>query len=69
MAHNKHTNMGNAVFVVGYRIRCYYSEEGATGNGQWTTDNGKEGTSMRTKLGFVPTFLFPVPWVPFKSPV
>ena len=23
-------------------------------------DNGKEGTSMRTKLGFVPTFLFPV---------
>ena len=29
--------MGNAVFVVGYRTRCYNSEEGATGNGQWTT--------------------------------
>ena len=29
--------MGNAVFVVGYRIRCYYSEEGATGNGERAT--------------------------------
>lgn len=53
--------MGNAVFVVGYRIRCYYGEEGATGNGQRATDNGKEGTSTGTKLGSVPTFSFPVP--------
>ena len=63
MAHN-YTRiwvMQCLLLVIGSDATIVRKVQRVTGNGQRVTDNGKEGTSTGTKLGFVPTFSFPVP--------